>query len=164
MTRALDALMRRASRIAEDIFKDRGSLDPIWLIELADGKQEIIAFPIPAPDGAAGEYKESLSAGMRKLFHDKGVRRYAWAMECWIVSGRTTDSEAHDSLHDHPDRTEVIVVHADDGFETRLGYREIIRSGGRVYLGKLDIETPGPRTQGRFFGLLNATQHPTTIN
>lgn len=46
----IDALLRRASRIAEHIFKDCGSLDPIWLIELADGKQEIIATPILAPD------------------------------------------------------------------------------------------------------------------
>lgn len=155
----IDALLRRASRIAEHIFKDCGSLDPIWLIELADGKQEIIATPILAPDGSAAEYKHFLDKRLRELFVEKGVRRYASAMECWHVENVEEEIKPIDlgrSIHNHPHRKEVILIEADDGSRRRVGIREIIRTRGDVCLGKLNIEDSVAR--GRFLNLLGKRQ------
>jgi hypothetical protein len=161
--RDLDAPVRRASRIAEEIFKDRGSLSPLWLIEMADGKQEIIVSPILAPDGSdsAERIKEQIISGMRRLFRERGVQRYVWAMEIWTVDDKATDV-IPGLIHEHPDRKEAIVIQADDGFRVRMAFREIIRTGAGVYLGKLKIQDT--INKGRFSNLLGDPQQSVALN
>jgi hypothetical protein len=169
----LEALLRRCARMAEQVFNDAGEIDPLWLIETADGEQRLIVTPIVAPDGlAAHEYKDWLDAKMRETFREMDVVRYARAMDCWLSRGlglepgRLTPEQAElryaalgYSLENASDREEIILIEAEDEKEFLSAIRVIIRpSHGKPYLGKLGpIERPN--ASGRFLGLLSNQQH-----
>src|SRR5215470_7616114 len=90
MTRIpLDALIRRVSRMAEQMFDKQGDVDPIWLVETANGEQHAIVSPIIAPSPLAGAaVKDRIADEMRKHFAEHDVVRYACAMEAWAVPER----------------------------------------------------------------------------
>jgi len=146
----LDALLRRLSRLAEQHFDHHGDIDPMWLVETADGEQKVIVSPIVVPNPLAGaEYKDRLAETMRETFRDMDVVRYAWAAECWI-----------DSAYDPNETDEIISFEAEDSTELLWASREIIRpQHGKPYLGKLsEIERP-TISGGRFRGLLPSAAH-----
>jgi hypothetical protein len=155
----LEAFLRRASRIAEDLFDKVGELEMIWLVENAAGEQEMIVTPVNAPSAvAAAEYKENLSAAMRDLFRERGIVRYAVAAEAWSAKGAV---DPYRSLSDHPQRFEIVFITAEDvAGAALLATREIVRpAGGRPYLGRLEICDGG--SVGRFVNLLteNVARH-----
>jgi hypothetical protein len=162
----LEALLRRVSRLAEKYFDHHGEIDPMWLIESADGEQHVIVSPIVAPNALAShDYKDRLTEKMRETFRDLNVVRYARATECWTApygDAKMTDAQAAleyarlgYSLANHPERREIISIEAEDANELISAEREIIRpQHGKPYLGKLGaIERP-TISRGRFHGLL----------
>jgi hypothetical protein len=164
MTVSLEALLRRASKMAEQAFNKMGTLEPIWLVETADQRQETIVVPIWVPEGMTErKYKDRQAAVMREIFKDRGVVRYARAVEAWtskMPAARDFD-EAVDlaaqqgSIANDPQRDEVVMVDAGDGREYLCALREIIRPHhGKPYLGKLgEIERPN-QVSGRYLDLL----------
>ena len=137
-TKDLDALVRRASRIAEQQFNKWGVLDIFWLVETAGGKQEIIVSQIP--DNPQG--KDALADTMRELFRVNGVQRYAVAFECWTCPSDKPASEA-------------IVLIAEDGDDACMSFRDIIRTSNGALLGKLGPIDRPTYARRRFFGLRN---------
>jgi hypothetical protein len=164
----LDALIRRVSRMAEQMFDKQGEIDPIWLVESANGEQRVIVSPITAPSGLAGAaYKDALSEKMREIFAEHDVARYARAMECWIAPlGGNTDEQVAQryaalgySLENHPQRREIVLLEADDASEFLQAKRAIIRPPhGRPYLDKLGEIVRPPKVSGRFIALLPSEQ------
>ena len=144
---SLEALLRRASQIAERQFNKWGVLDAFWLVETAGGKQEIIVSQIP--DNPQG--KDALADTMRELFRANGVQRYAVAFECWTCPSDKPASEA-------------IVLIAEGGDDACMSFRDIIRTSNGALLGKLGPIDRPTYANGRFFGLLNVRQHSNTIN
>ena len=144
---SLEALLRRASQIAERQFNKWGVLDAFWLVETAGGKQEIIVSQIP--DNPQG--KDALADTMRELFRVNGVQRYAVAFECWTCPSDKPASEA-------------IVLIAEGGDDACMSFRDIIRTSNGALLGKLGPIDRPTYANGRFFGLLNVRQHSNTIN
>jgi len=151
----LEALLRRVVRTAEDMFDKLGEIDMLWIYENASGEQQMVVTPIMAPDGqVAAAYKTYLAAGMRQLFHQHDVVRYAVAAECWTL-GCDLDPDYCGPLGEHPQRREAIIFEADDGRVFLSAWREIIRpAGGKPYLGKLSAIWRPPRVEGRFHDLL----------
>jgi hypothetical protein len=143
---SLEALLRRASQIAERQFNKWGVLDAFWLVETAGGKQEIIVSQIP--DNPQG--KDALADTMRELFRANGVQRYAVAFECWTCPSDKPASEA-------------IVLIAEGGDDACMSFRDIIRTSNGALLGKLGPINRPTYASGRFFGLLNVRQHSNTI-
>ena len=143
---SLEALLRRASQIAERQFNKWGVLDAFWLVETAGGKQEIIVSQIP--DNPQG--KDALADTMRELFRANGVQRYAVAFECWTCPSDKPASEA-------------IVLIAEGGDDACMSFRDIIRTSNGALLGKLGPIDRPTYASGRFFGLLNVRQHSNTI-
>lgn len=151
----LDAFLRRMSRIAEQQFNRVGEIDPIWLVESANGEQRVIVSPITAPSGLAGAaYKDALGEKMREIFAEHDVARYARAMECWIAPlGGNTDEQVAQryaalgySLENHPQRREIVLLEADDASEFLQAKRAIIRPPhGRPYLDALLPSEQGAR-------------------
>lgn len=166
MTVPLAALIRRVSRMAEQMFDKRGDIDPIWLIESASGEQRLLVTPVVAPDAlAAAGVKEALAAKMRELFAAGNVVRYVRATECWTAPSLGDGTNLEEvgrryaamgyTLANAPDRQEMIVIEAADGRELLLAKRAIVRPAhGKPYLGRLgEIERPD-HIQGRFLDLL----------
>ena len=151
MNNNLDALLRRASKIAEHQFKKYGVIDAFWIVEKADGKQSIVVAPVMQESDSK---RNEMLAGLSKAFRDLGVWRYACALESWVSS----DTSCRPAQA--PDRREVVVLIAEDGGATRGGMREIIRSSAPPRLGRLVMsEAMG----GRFTGLLNAARSGATV-
>jgi hypothetical protein len=162
----LDALLRRASRMAEDIFAKDGEISMFWLAENAVGEQVNILTPVIVPDGTSpSEHKDRLVAKVRELFREKEIVRYARASECWTLNTEKSGIEhdqfdaymrQHGTLANHLDRVEMVMIEAVDGRELIYATREIIRPSGRKpYLGKLSaIERP-EHIEGRFLNLLD---------
>jgi hypothetical protein len=130
---SLDALLRRASRIAERQFnKKRGTLDPFLLAEMAHGKQEIIFYRTQGKDALA------------ELFRANRVQRYVVAIKGWIYDKQTP-----------ADRSESILLIAEGGDDACWSFHDIIRTSDGALLGKLGpIDRPTP-AEAPFFGFRN---------
>jgi len=175
----LDALIRRVSRMVEQIFDKQGDVDPIWLVETASGEQRLIVSPIEAPTAlAAHDYKDTLAAKMRETFRELDVVRYARAFECWALNdpaalGTADSTEEQRGLRyaamgytfaNHPDRRELVHLEAADGTEHIFALREIVRpQQGKPYLGKLGEIFRPDHIEGRFLGLLPSEAHERTV-
>jgi hypothetical protein len=138
---SLDALLRRASQVAEEMFEETGYPDMVWLIQSPDKGQAMFITPIFNTAG----YKDDLSQFLRALFKDNGVSRYAFAADSWV---RGPDGEVIG---------EIMALSSEDDREAHTARREIIRPPqGKPFLGKLSkIEIDKrPYPVGRFDGLL----------
>jgi hypothetical protein len=166
----LEALLRRVSRVAEQMFAKQGDVDPLWLVETASGEQQTLVTPIVGPTPlAAAEQKERIAAKMRELFTENGVVRYARAMEAWTLKApQQAMTEEQVGLFyaglgytfaTHPDRREIICIEGEDASGALTAFREIIRPPhGKPHLGQL-----GPIERihmgGRWLGLLPNAAH-----
>lgn len=152
-TKDLDALVRRASRIAEQQFKKcDGEIVAFWLVENADGEQGIIGVPRMPKDGAD---KDKLAANLSEIFQEEGVRRCVAVLPMWFGSSRDCRPS------EDPDRKEGVMFFAEDDRGARHGMREIIRSSAGARLGKLEFFDKPPF--GRFVGLLSAARSGATV-
>jgi len=174
----LDALIRRVSRMAEQMFDRQGDVDPIWLVETASGEQHAIITPVIAGSPLeAADVKDKIAAEMRKHFIEHDIVRYACAMEAWTLAGPerkqvpTTEQAALEyaamgyTLAHHPDRREAVCIEAEDGTEFLTAFRDIIRPAhGKPYLDKLGpIERFDGIAMGRWAGLLPSKEHEQAL-
>src|SRR5262249_41274932 len=133
----LDALIRRVSRLAEQMFDKAGEIDPIWLVENASGQQQTLVVPIIASSPLAGaEQKDRIAADMREMFDENDIVRYARAVEAWTLESPKEVTAEQLALQyaamgytykDHPDRRETVVLDAEDETELLTAFRDIIR-------------------------------------
>jgi hypothetical protein len=70
---SLEAMVRRLSRIAEEIFHEESEIDTCWLVDISGEGQKLIASPIIVPPGVPpGEMKKFLTDAMREMFERLG--------------------------------------------------------------------------------------------
>jgi hypothetical protein len=157
-------MLRRVSRIVEGMFAKSGGIAMTWLVENADGAQQMLVTPVPQ-----AEHKSAFIEELREVFRRDGVTRYARAMECWTA--QEDDDEdgrrwlaARGSPPPYSKRGEMVLFDADDGVaEYLVASREILRPerGGKPYLGKLsEIERLSKPVSGRSTWMLDV--RPTT--
>jgi hypothetical protein len=141
MTGTLDAFIRRASRMAEQVFNEDGVIDMFWLLEKANGEQLTLVTPVYADAGHAGPLKDVIAHAVREFCHEHDVRRYVQIAEVWTLKEPCNAREAmlqFGSLANHPQRREIVMLCGDDGREHVTATRNIVRpSTGRPYLEKL---------------------------
>jgi hypothetical protein len=172
----LAALLRRVSRMAERTFDKQGDVDPLWLIENADGEQTGLITPIiTSTPLAAAEEKDRIAAEVRTLFAEKGIVRYACAMEVWKLAESAQQAMTKEqrglqyaamgyTLANHPDRREAVVLNAEDGAEALTAFRDIIRPPhGKPYLGKLGAIERIDSVESRWLGLLPSAAHAAAL-
>jgi hypothetical protein len=152
----LEAMLRRAARMAEQTFEKHGGVDAFWLVETAGGDQFTLVTPMTFPEDESGtEFKESMARYLREEFKTKGVVRYACAMEAW-QSPEDDTSEIEPRLH--PRRDEIVWFEASDGARLLQGTRKIIRPAGRSpYLEPIVTEehhASSEHGRGRFSDML----------
>ena len=139
----LEAMLRRASRMAEQMFAAQGNVDTFWLVEAAGGEQLTLVTPMaPPPECDPAQFKRELLDKVREFFATYEVVRYARALEGWIR--RDPDRPAVDAS---TAAGEIVGIDADDGEQRLVATREIIRpEHGRPYLGalsKIEAGEPG---------------------
>ena len=156
----LEALLLRASRMAEQMFDKDGEVTAFWLAETAAGRQQTIITPmVLAPGTSAVAAKEKVAAKMREHFKEHNVVRYAHTAEAWMAP----DDGSQGPSAEHPQRAEIVCLNADDGCQCLIATRDIVRPRrSKAYLAKLSkIErTRQPRV--RLMDLLNDDIRPTS--
>jgi hypothetical protein len=157
----LDAMIRRASRIAEGLFDKTGGLPSFYLVENAAGQQQRIVAPIVFPEGMhPAKFKSRYARDLRKRFREQGVVRYVHVTEAWTADQNDRAAEAwmaeHGTWEDYPNRGEVVAISAQDRNEFLCAKRDIVRpAGGKPYLGKLSDIERATRPEGRLVNMLS---------
>ena len=130
----LEAMIRRASRMAEEMFAAQGNVDTFWLVEAAGGERRTLVTPMASPPGCdPAQFKRELIDEVREYFAQHGVERYALALEVWIRRDRNLPAVDTSTA-----AGEIVVINADDGERSLGAAREIIRpEHGKAYLGPL---------------------------
>ena len=130
----LEAMIRRASRMAEEMFAAQGNVDTFWLVEAAGGERRTLVTPMASPPGCdPAQFKRELIDEVREYFAQHGVERYALALEVWIRRDRNLPAVDASTA-----AGEIVVINADDGERSLGAAREIIRpEHGKAYLGPL---------------------------
>jgi len=170
----LDALIRRVSRMAEQIFDKQGDIDPIWLVETVSGEQHMIVSPIVAPSPLAShDLKDRIAEKMREYFAEHDIIRYARATEAWTLNhSKEMTPEQHALQYaamgytyvHHPDRREVVAFYAEDDTEVLIALRDIIRPAhGKPYLGELGLIERFDSIESRWTGLLPSKGHEQAL-
>jgi hypothetical protein len=103
-----------AAEQAAVIFRERGEFAPMWHAVADDGEHMLICTP-----WEDNESKRAIVERLRELFRARGVTRYAFMCEAWAIMAPNLESvegayRKHHSLKDHPDRREILTVHAED--------------------------------------------------
>jgi hypothetical protein len=154
---SLDALLRRASRMAERMFDKDGEVTCFWIAETAAGDQQTIITPMSfPPEVPTAEAKQVLAQKMRDHFKEHDIVRYANAVEAWTVPEEDRVGPYPGSLADHPRRREIVAINADDGRHCLLTTRDIIRpQTGKPYLAKMSKIKRIEQPKGVLMDLLN---------
>lgn len=148
--KTLQELFDHAVEFATSTFNDKGEVVPMWLAQDASG--DMLAICVELTD------KDQTLAALRKLFKQRGVVRYACMIEAWTVTSQNGDLpesfKRGASLASHPDRTEIVMISAEDSSSKILGMLPILRpEHGKPKVGALKT-MPGDKHEGRFIGLL----------
>jgi hypothetical protein len=148
----LDAFLRRASRIVEDEFGEKGEIPPSWFLVTASGQTHAVVMPFPATgeDPFADNVKNKGVAFMRDYFKKCDVVRYAHVAEAWMGTKPASVRASMD-----PNRIEIVSLIVEDRDGACCGRREIIRpASGKPYLGKLELADESPKLGYSRFGNL----------
>jgi hypothetical protein len=136
---SLEAMARRLSRMADDMFSRCGELPHmLWYLDAAD-EMGMHMLVVPAIE----EQREVIPVALRKYFAEHGVTRFVSATECWYSSvpnegGVPPVLVVRPSLD--PQRKEGVSIRAEDESKRLTGLREIIRPpNGKPYLSKLEL-------------------------
>jgi hypothetical protein len=141
---SLEAMLRRASRMAEKMFDEHGDVAMFWLAETASGEQLHMITPVEAtPEVSMGEVKAVIIHKVRGLFRKHDVKRYVMVSAAWQGS---KDSPCRPS--EDPERREIVVLNAADEREFLVAVRELVRPpNGKPYLAKLgEIDRPSGKS------------------
>ena len=167
MTVTLEAMLRRASKETEKVFKKFGYIEMSWIVDT----EEKGMVGVMTPAGSCGASKDVLAANMRELFKKMGATRYVMVCEAWTLKqGHTTREDAISAIEDAsgtisnmPGRLEVVWLNASDGRESLFAMREIVRPAkGKPYLGALELDR-NPSQEGRFTNMLPSSERNITL-
>jgi len=159
MSISLEALLRRSSRMAKNVFDKHGEIPMTWLVDIPIG-QQTIETPVFFTEENKDEIKDQLNEGMRELFTKIGVSRYVVAFEAWYW-----DSEAsYRDFCEHRYQQEMVAIYAEDECECLVAKHEIIRpEHAKPYLGKLEIIERPKQIQINRWGNLLPRPMPTRL-
>jgi hypothetical protein len=145
--------IERISRAADIKFSKHGQLEPVWFAFRADGEHFTLDGILPNKDLQA--------QFVRFIFQERDVVAYIFVDEAWVVEASMKDADSVTNmaalvgLEHHPNRREVVVIHAEDATNCLSYHRDIIRPNrGSAYLGPLILHDDISRSEGRFVGLL----------
>lgn len=145
----LRGMIDRASTFAENAFRKRGELGPIYHMVTGDGDHLIVQPPMVN--------KDAVVTVMKALFEMKNVSRYVFMTEAWTLTGKPEEVDEEramrEGIHDNPNREEAIIFLAEDRDRMLSARRMITRTGEKADLGPLIFDDT-TESRGRMVGLL----------
>lgn len=147
-------LMQHMATFARFAFQETGELQPMWLLQNADGMIQPVMTPFDTPDG-----KDKAARAIRTAIKAHGAIRYGFMSEAWMVTIKKEDPEFPDAHNiqpsTHRDRREIIklLVEDDQGGHV-FGHFYILRpETGKPSLSPLKLNNEYDNVGGRFSGL-----------
>lgn len=153
-TGSLDQMFDFADAFCQRQFKHTGVIYPMFHAE-TESDTFIIRTMM--------EHKQAVAEMLTDYFSKENVQRFvmideAWILNCKVEIGREAlDEIMRVGLKNHPDRIEVVMLHAQDITHLKTGRRKIIRpKKGKAKLGPLVVDdmSAGPM-ESRWSMLLN---------
>lgn len=146
----LREMITSASQTCEETFAEEHEIRPMFHAFTADGNYLVLSPPF--------EDKDHEIMMVREMFKMQDVVRYVFMVEAWTLSRPLSakEIETTDSIHDHPERVEIVMIQAEDYEAGEIhARRPIIRpANAKPYLGPLEIIGRLERAHGRMVGLL----------
>jgi hypothetical protein len=106
----LKELFEFAREKSADLFRETGDVSPLWHAITGDNEHALIATPWTSDDE-----KDATLQDIRRLFAEYNVKRYAFICEAWTYATRDKWEATHGVRpSEHPDRREVLRIHAED--------------------------------------------------
>jgi hypothetical protein len=127
---------------------------PTWIAENSEG------IAIYATPWRSDQEKRETTQFLRQRFKDEGVFRYAMISESWMVSA-TNNKNPYDeveSLEDHPNRKEIVMIFAEEAQEKMMGHFEIIREGDNAHLADFQLMSRLEHIKGDMTGLTEGAE------
>jgi len=161
-TPSLRQLFEIGCKNAARLFRDEGSVMPIWHAVPGDAKANHLLIATPWGDD---DEKEIALDVVRDMFKEHQVQRFVCVVEAWVVKGADPKALFAERPSQHPDRREVIRIQAEDRDGSVLsGMYYILRpEHGPATLSELHEDPPDMVLAGRMMGLLDpaspATRH-----
>lgn len=154
MSTTLTEFLDAQCETAKSIFRDRGQVHPMWIIEAKSGE----CFIVPTSWENDAE-KDRVVNTIRSFLKVVDAPRYAFVTEAWIlqaVSKKDVNDayKKYNSLEHHPDRREVLMVTVEDRKEAIMRSFYILRpEHGSPKLSPAEDMTSN-KSEGRFANLL----------
>ena len=117
----LEQLFNHAKDRAAAMFDQCGELVPMWHAVTANDEHLIIATP-----WSDNDEKAQTIIALRAMFAEKHVKQLVFICEAWMVSLQEAPSGNLPAPSQHPDRREVIQIHAEDIDGNNFGGRYFI--------------------------------------
>lgn len=153
----LEELFKSTQTAATKLFDEHGEIHPMWRAENSLGETFIICTPF----GNARE-KEALIEGMKRMFIEKNIVRYALIVEAWFKAFPKdfNPDNIPGPIRNMPDKKEAVFISAEDRDtgETMMVTLEIDRSGE-----KPKLITSEPITQPGGGLMSNLFDHNRTV-
>jgi hypothetical protein len=109
----LQELFAHAATTAAEMFKDTGEVLPMW--HVVDANDENLLISTPWQDG---DEKRLIVGQLRRMFHEKHVKRFVFMCEAWTARGTGEQTmkamEYIGRMEEYPDRREVLMINAED--------------------------------------------------
>ncbi len=110
LTELQDFFAVAADKVGE-MFRETGHLVPMWHAVTRDDEHMLIATP-----WENDEEKNITSRELRKLFKAKGVKRFAFLSEAWVlhIDPKVNPQDIRKRPSEHADRREVLMIEAEN--------------------------------------------------
>lgn len=152
----LRELFDTAAKGAKENFYKHGEVYPVWIVEFKDG--QIVPIGVPMVEK---KDREALGAMLRKFFKENGVTKYVNVVEAWMLKAKKEDGipesiQRGGTISVHPDREEVILIHAGSkNGENIYGEYHILRpEHGKATLSPLKVLGKMDQAGGIFDNML----------
>jgi hypothetical protein len=131
----LDAMVRRASRMAEQMFDEEGAVDMFWLIDTPAGIISVLS-PVFAENPTQGrQVKGEINEAMREFLREHDATRFVRVAEAWVTEHAPWTDEEVPWTYD-----EGFVPRTDEVFVTHVPGSSILVQGRRNRDGKLFVD------------------------
>ena len=124
----LDAMVRRASRMAEQMFDEEGEIDMFWVIDTPAGIINVLSPIFAKSVTESREHKDAINEAMRELLREHEATRYVRVAEAWTTEKVSSTSELPD------DEGTVFVTNVAESPIQILGRRN---RSGKLFVGSV---------------------------
>jgi len=124
----LDAMVRRASRMAEQMFDEEGEIDMFWVIDTPAGIINVLSPIFAKSVTESREHKDAINEAMRELLREHEATRYVRVAEAWTTEKVSSTSELPD------DESTVFVTNVAESPIQILGRRN---RSGKLFVGSV---------------------------